>query len=159
MQGGSNVPFQQNPFRPRQTLNPSKQVVRMVVMGTLYQMGGYPYLSQPYPGSYPYPPNQYMGGPYGSFSLNTMSPLNQNPFENTQLPFFTTLELLDLSKLKNYPIMPHPAWPLVPVKIPIDIPKFEGKTGDDLTSHITTYHLWCVSNSMLNDSIMLHLFH
>ena len=27
--------------------------------------------------------------------------------------------------------------------------------GDDPASHITTYHLWCVSNSMLDDSIKL----
>lgn len=54
--------------------------------------------------------------------------------------------------------MHHPASPLVLVKIPTNILKFEGKTGDDPTSHITTYHLWCVSNSILDDSIKLHLF-
>ena len=54
--------------------------------------------------------------------------------------------------------MHHPTWPPVPVKIPTDILKFEVKTGDDPASHITTYHLWCVSNSMLDDSIKLHLF-
>ena len=54
--------------------------------------------------------------------------------------------------------MHHPAWPLVPVKIPTDIPKFEGKMRDGPASHITTFHLWCVSNSMLDDSIKLHLF-
>ena len=30
--------------------------------------------------------------------------------------------------------------------------------GDDPSSHITTYYLWCVSNFMLNNSIKLHLF-
>ena len=54
--------------------------------------------------------------------------------------------------------MHHHAWPSVPVKIPIDILKFEGKIGEDLASHITTYQFLCVSNSMLNDSIKLHLF-
>ena len=93
-------------------------------------------MPQPYPGSSPYPPNQYKGGPYGSFSLNTMSPLNQNPFVNTQLPFLSTLKLPNLSKLTNDPIMHHPAWAPVPVKILTNIPKFEGKTGDDLASHI-----------------------
>lgn len=48
--------------------------------------------------------------------------------------------------------------PPVPIKIPTDIPKFEGKMGDDPASHITTYHLWCLSNSMLDNSIKLHLF-
>ena len=55
------------------------------------------------------------------------------------------------------PILHHPSWPLVLVNIPTDILKFDGKTGDDPASHITTYHLWCVSNSMLDDSIKLHL--
>ena len=68
------------------------------------------------------------------------------------------LEFPDLSNLTNRPILHHPAWPPVPVKIPIDILKFEGKIGDDPSSHITTYHLWCVSNSMLDDSIKLCLF-
>ena len=99
-----------------------------------------------------------MGGPYGPFGLNPMSPFNQSSFMNTPLPFLANLELPDLSKLTNDPIMHHLAWPPVPVKIPTDILKFEGKTGDDPTSHITTYHLWCVSNSMLDDSIKLHIF-
>ena len=42
---------------------------------------------------------------------------------------------------------------------PVDVPKLNGKTGKYPTSHITTYHLWCVSNSMLDDSIRLRLFH
>ena len=99
-----------------------------------------------------------MGGAYGPFNLNTMSPFNQNSFVNTPLPFLETLELPDLSKLTNDPIMHHPTWPPVPVRILTDIPKFEGKTGDDPTSHITAYHLWCVSKSMLENSIKLHLF-
>ena len=49
-------------------------------------------------------------------------------------------------------------WPPVTVKIPTDIPKFDGKTGEDPANHITTYHLWCVSNSFLDDSIKLRLF-
>ena len=99
-----------------------------------------------------------MGGPYGPFGLNTLSPLNQNPFVRTQLPFLATLKFPYLSKLTNDPIMHHPSWPSVLVKIPTDISKFEGKMGDDPASHITTYHLWCVSNSMLDDSIKLCLF-
>ena len=82
----------------------------------------------------------------------------QNPFAPTKLPFLATLELPDLSKLTNDPIQHHPAWPPVPVKIPTDIPKFDGKTGEDPANHITTYHLWCVSNSFLDDSIKLQLF-
>ena len=87
-----------------------------------------------------------------------MSPLNQNLFLNTQLPFLSILQFSNLSKLTNDPIMHHLAFPPVPVKIPTGILKFEGKMGDDPASHITTYHLWCVSNSMLDDSIKLRLF-
>ena len=99
-----------------------------------------------------------MGGAYGPFGLNSMSPFNQTSFGNTPLPFPATLELPDLSKLTNNPILHHPAWLSIPVKILTDISKFDRKTGDDPASHITTYHLWCVSNSMLDDSIKLCLF-
>lgn len=53
MQGGSNVPFQHPPLRPGEMPTPSNQVVHMVPMGNLYQMGGH----TSYPSSYPYPPN------------------------------------------------------------------------------------------------------
>jgi hypothetical protein len=69
-----------------------------------------------------------------------------------------TLELPDLSRLMNDPIVHNPTWSVVPVKIPADIPKFDGKTGEDPTTHITTYHLWCISNSLLDDNIHLHIF-
>lgn len=69
-----------------------------------------------------------------------------------------TLDLPDLTKLTNDPILHHPTWPSIPIKIPIDITKFEGKKGVDPTNHITTYYLWCVSNSMFDDSIKLRLF-
>jgi len=38
------------------------------------------------------------------------------------------------------------------------MPKFEGKQGDDPITHITSYHLWCVSNSMVYYSICLRIF-
>jgi hypothetical protein len=43
-------------------------------------------------------------------------------------------------------------------KFPSDIPKFEGKPGKDLGDHMTTFHLWCSSNSLRDDSVQLHLF-
>jgi len=78
---------------------------------------------------------------------------------NPQLPFLATVELADVSKLKNDPILHNPYWPLVPTKIPGDYPKFNGKSGEDPQVHVITYHLWCSSNSWLDDSIRLHLFH
>jgi hypothetical protein len=111
---------------------------------------------------YQYANQNYSGMPYGGFGLYpNQYPYNQttqNPFTPTKLPFLATLELPDLSKLTNDPIRNHSTRPLVPVKIPTDIPKFDGKTGEDPTNHITTYNLWCVSNSFLDDSIKLWLF-
>ena len=69
-----------------------------------------------------------MGRSYGSISLNTPLPLDQNQFTNTQFPFLSMLEFPNLSQLKNHPINHNPSWPLAPMKIPADIPKFDGKT-------------------------------
>ena len=38
------------------------------------------------------------------------------------------------------------------------MPKFEGNNGEDPTDHITTFHLWCSSNSLIDDLIRLSLF-
>ena len=79
------------------------------------------------------------------------------PF-NPQFPFLATLELLEVSKLTNDPILHNPYWPPVPTKVPGDCPKFEGKAGEDPQAHVMTYHLWCLSNSWVDDSIHLRLF-
>jgi hypothetical protein len=62
------------------------------------------------------------------------------------------------SRLMNDPVHHDPSWPLVPTNIPSDIPKFEGNTGKDLGDHVTTFHLWCSSNSLNDDFIHLRLF-
>jgi hypothetical protein len=74
------------------------------------------------------------------------------------LPFLAMLNMLDLSKLMNDPMSHYPTWPLVPTKLPSDIWKFEGKNGDDHGDHVSTFHLWCSSNSLNDDSIRLRLF-
>jgi hypothetical protein len=74
------------------------------------------------------------------------------------LPFLATLNFPDLAKLMNDPVSHDPTCPLVPTKIPLDIPKFEGKNGEDLGDHVMTFHLWCSSNSLNDDSIRLRLF-
>jgi hypothetical protein len=43
-------------------------------------------------------------------------------------------------------------------KFPLDIPKFEAKPNEDLGDHVTTFHLWCSSNSLKDDSVHLQLF-
>ena len=69
-----------------------------------------------------------------------------------------TLNLPYLSKLTNEPVRHILDWPLVPTKLPSDIAKFEGKDGEDPANHIMTFHLWCSSNSLMDDSIRLRLF-
>ena len=45
-----------------------------------------------------------------------------------------------------------------PYHVSFGIPKFEGNTGEDIGEHVTTFHLWCSSNSLHDDSIHLRLF-
>ena len=75
-----------------------------------------------------------------------------------KLPFLTTLNFPDLSKLMNDPVRHNSSWPSIPTKLPSDIPKFEGKVGDDSGAHVTTFHFWCSSNSLNEDSVSLRLF-
>ena len=62
---------------------------------------------------------------------------------NRQVPFLTTLDFPDFPKLINDPIQHNSSWPPIPVKLPSDIPKFDGKWGDDPKNHVLTFHLWC----------------
>lgn len=75
-----------------------------------------------------------------------------------RLPFLATLNFPYLSKLTNDPIRYNPCWPLVPTKLPLNIPKFEGNIGEDPANHVTTFHVWCSSNSLIEDSIRLRRF-
>ena len=43
-------------------------------------------------------------------------------------------------------------------KFASDIPKFDGKKGDDPKNHVMTFHLWCSSKSLMDDSVCLRLF-
>ena len=46
----------------------------------------------------------------------------------------------------------------MPNKLPSDIPKFEGKAGEDTQNHIMVFHLWCSSNNIVDGSLWLRLF-
>jgi hypothetical protein len=111
------------------------------------------------------PPNQpgsslYGQTAYGPTGLPTGLPpqSHQYPQVNRQLPFLATLDLPDLSRILNDPIRHSPQWPAIPAKLPSDIPKFDGKVGEDPNNHVMTFHLWCSSNSLMDDSIRLRLF-
>jgi hypothetical protein len=75
-----------------------------------------------------------------------------------QMPYLASLNIPDLTKLTNDPILHNATWPAMPTKLPSDIPKFEGKAGDDPANHVMTFHLWCSSNSIMEDSVRLRLF-
>jgi len=79
----------------------------------------------------------------------------QRPYTpyNPQLPFLATLELPDVSRLMNDPLLYSQYWPSIPTKIPIDGPKLEGKSREVPQAHIMTYHLWCFSNSWVDDLV------
>jgi hypothetical protein len=78
--------------------------------------------------------------------------------QQPKLPFLATLHLPDLTRLLNDPICHDPRWPPMPTKLPSDIPKFEAKPNEDPGDHVTTFHLWCSSNSLKDDSVELRLF-
>jgi hypothetical protein len=94
----------------------------------------------------------------GCNSPTTIFPGSLGVDAATLSPFLTTLNLPNLSKLMNDYVCHDPTWPPVPTKLPLDIPKFEGKNGEDPGDHVTTFHLWCSSNSLNDDSIQLRLF-
>ena len=104
------------------------------------------------------------GGHYGQGHGGNQTYMNQtyqgevHQLHHPRLPFLVTLNLPDLSRLTNDPIAHDLAWMTVPTKLPSDIPKFEGKLGEDLSEHVTTFHLWCSLNYLHQDSICLRLF-
>jgi hypothetical protein len=104
--------------------------------------------------------SHYMQTAYGPTGLLIGLPpqIHQYPQVNQQLPFLATLDIPNLSSILNDTIRHSPQWPVIPAKLPSDIPKFNGKAGEDPNNHVMTFHLWCSSNLLMDDSIRLHLF-
>jgi hypothetical protein len=111
------------------------------------------------------PPNLSGSSHYGQTSyiptgLPTGLPpqIHQYPQVNRQLPFLATLDFPDLSRILNDPIRHSPQWPVILANLPSDIPKLDDKVGEDSNNHVMNFHLWCSSNSLMDDSIRLRLF-
>ena len=72
----------------------------------------------------------YYGQGHGIYSSQPyMNQKYQGPWHRLaqpRLPFLTTLNLPDLSRLMNDLVSHDPAWSVVPKKLPSDIPKFKG---------------------------------
>ena len=81
-----------------------------------------------------------------------------NHMAQPNLPFLATLNLPNLLKLTNDLVSHDPMWSVVTAKIPLNILNFEGKNGEEPRENITTFHLWCSSNSLNHDSAPLCLF-
>ena len=81
------------------------------------------------------------------------------PNLNRQFPFVVTLELPNLNRLTNDPIHYAPWRPVIPHKLPSDFPKINGNPGEDPSNHVMTFHLWCSSNSLNDDYVILRLLH
>ena len=72
-----------------------------------------------------------------------------------RIPFIATLNFLDLSRLTNDLVSHDPTMPVVPSKLPSDIPKFKGKTSEDPVEHVMNFHLCCSLNSLDHDFVHL----
>jgi hypothetical protein len=64
-----------------------------------------------------------------------------NPLPNLHMPYLASVNIPDLTKLRNDPILHDATWPNIPTKLPSYIPKFEGKPGEDPAKHVMTFHL------------------
>jgi hypothetical protein len=87
--------------------------------------------------------------PWPSFPVNNSQP---------KLPFLETLHFPKLLRLLKDLICHDLRMPPMPTKLPSDIPKFEGNPGEYSCDHVMTFHLWCSSNSLKDDSVYFPLF-
>jgi len=58
-----------------------------------------------------------------------------------RLTFLETLNIHNFMKIMNDPMLHDPKWPLIPMKLPSNIPKFEGKDGEYPTNHVMMFQL------------------
>jgi len=63
-----------------------------------------------------------------------------NEMQQPRLPFLEALNFVDISKFMNDPMCYDLTCPPVPTKLPLDIPKFEGKASEDHDEHIMIFH-------------------
>ena len=151
------------------TADPSTSNVGLNVQGMVHDPWGHvlpnPLKQHAYQQVPQTPPQQppfplYTGGPppvYGLTGTLIAHQYYQPQPVNRQLPFLATLDLPDLSWFTNDPIFHAPHWPPIPRKLPYDILKFNGKLEEDPKSHVMTFHCWCCSNSLVDDSMRLCL--
>jgi hypothetical protein len=91
----------------------------------------------------------------GPFALDTLDMFRASYPAHCGLPDYRLYPLGDCSRA---PICHDPRWPPMPMKLPSGIPKFEAKPNEDPGDHVTTFHIFCSSNSLKYDSVQLRLF-
>jgi hypothetical protein len=150
-------PAWSNPSQsPQNTMNAQQP---MSFMGNQPMMS--PQMQNPYAGQghgFYQNPGQQPNFSWQPGASQTPGPFYPGYQQQPKLPFLATLHLPDLTRLLNDPICHDPRWPPMPTKLPSDIPKFEAKPNEDPGDHVTTFHLWCSSNSLKDDSVQLRLF-
>jgi hypothetical protein len=92
--------------------------------------------------------------PHGTFYQPSHTMVGTPP----SMPYLASINIIDLTKLMNDPILHDRTWPNIPTKLPYDILKFEGKHGEYPANHIMYFHLWCSSNSIMEYFFLLQLF-
>jgi hypothetical protein len=104
--------------------------------------------------------SNYLQNTYGPTGIPMwLPPQNyQFPQVNQQFPFLATLDLPYMSRILNDRILHSHYWPIIPTKLLSNIPKFDSREGEDMNNHVMTFHLWCSSNSLMDDSIRLRIF-
>jgi hypothetical protein len=69
--------------------------------------------------------------PQGLDTQPTHTMARTNPPLGLYMPYLASLNIPNLSKLTNEPILHEPTWTVMPTKLPSYIPKFEGKLIED----------------------------
>jgi hypothetical protein len=160
--GHTSMPLQSGPAWGNPSQSPSNM---MHAQHPMSFMGNQPMMS-------PQMENPYAGQGHGFYqnlgqqpnfswqpgASQTLGPFFPGYQQEPKLPFLVTLHLPYLTRLLNDPIFHDSHWPPMPMKLPSDIPKFKAKPNEDLGDYVTTFHLWCSSNSLKDDSIHLRLF-
>jgi len=67
------------------------------------------------------------------------------------LPYMALLNILDLTKITNEPILHDTSLSPMSTKIPSNIPKFDGKMGEDMENNVMTFHIWYSSNNIIDE--------
>lgn len=77
---------------------------------------------------------------YGSMSARPMQGFFGNlvPLSQTKSLFLVMLNLPNLTRLTNDPINHQARWSVIPIKLPFDIPKFDGKPREEPLTHVMT---------------------